>query len=159
MSTKRYPIEPLAEALGVTLGIEGNPNDDALLVGYAHLAEALGIDSFETVRTQRKRRLSDRQADHHACAIGMHPNDIWPTWYDDAHPDRWWCNCPNPTIVHRHCDTCDGYIRPNVNPVADDHRAWPRSSPTTKNNASSNSSNKARAEHRSPRRPAEASAA
>jgi hypothetical protein len=63
MSTKRYPIEPLAEALGVTLGIEGNPNDDALLVGYAHLAEALGIDSFETVRTQRKRRLSDRQAD------------------------------------------------------------------------------------------------
>lgn len=128
---RRYPLDPLAAAAGIVLGVEGNPNDEDLLVGLALLAARLELP-VDTVRTQRRRGLSDRQADHHACALGRHPVEIWPSWCHDATVDRWWCGCAAPLTVGRHCERCDGFLRPIVNPVAVDHGVWPhRSSATT----------------------------
>lgn len=133
-----YPIDPLAHALGIELGKPGHPADDAAY-GITALAEAL--DCSETnVKDMHRLGMSRRQAERYAPRAGRHPAGFWADWWttDDLDPcrfdecpevcgkrskqnrpppcagsvPRWWCECEDPDVAHRHCLTCEGFIRP-----------------------------------------------
>lgn len=87
MSTKRYPIEPLAEALGVTLGRIGGYQPDAPTEGLAALARSIGA-SLSTAKRIRKEGLTDAQADRYAVAAGTLPELLWPDWYSQLDQAR-----------------------------------------------------------------------
>ena len=70
MTSKRYPIEPLAEALGVTLGRIGGYQPDAPTEGLAALARSIGA-SLSTAKRIRKEGLTDAQADRYAVAAEL----------------------------------------------------------------------------------------
>lgn len=80
----RYPLEPLADALGVTLGVPGRRNEAPdISHGWTALAEHLGL----TARQMRRRReaggLSVWEADEAACKLDKHASEIWPEWGDE----------------------------------------------------------------------------
>lgn len=56
MTSKRYPIEPLAEALGVTLGRIGGYQPDAPTEGLAALARSIGANRALLDRNARRAR-------------------------------------------------------------------------------------------------------
>ena len=68
----RWPLEPLLRYTGMT---------------QVALARRLGVHAT-TVQNARRRGLNDRQADHWATAIGLHPALIWgPEWFEAAPPE------------------------------------------------------------------------
>lgn len=82
----RYPIEPLADALGITLGRIGRPTDgtqDTLQT----LADLIGV-SLRTVKNYRTHGLTSRQADRTAIhLLHKHPAQLWPAWFRQANVD------------------------------------------------------------------------
>jgi hypothetical protein len=68
-----YPIEPLAQAIGI------HPNTPHLT---ATLANTLGLNP-RSIYDGRTRGLTTRQADRWAALAGLHPGIIWPHWWDD----------------------------------------------------------------------------
>lgn len=62
MTHRTWPAQPLIDATGLTL---------------RGTARRLGIDPALLCRP-----LSDRQADHYACRLGLHPVTVWG--------DDWW---------------------------------------------------------------------
>jgi hypothetical protein len=87
--TARYPIEPLAHALNITLNTTGRHHHDTLeLAGLSALQERLGL-SERQLRRVRALGGWDRAttAERYAIAIGRHPATIWPGWDRDI-PDR-----------------------------------------------------------------------
>lgn len=55
--------------------------------------------------------LTDDQADRVAIAIGVHPSDLWPEWFEVLPPDPDVCGgCGGKVIEHRGrrvCRSCD----------------------------------------------------
>lgn len=78
----RFPLEPLAVVLSVELGVQGgmHPATDGP-TGLTAVAESLGV-SESSAKRYRRHGLSDRQADHAAVALGVHPSVLWPDWFD-----------------------------------------------------------------------------
>lgn len=90
----RYPLEPLADALRIDIGTPGRPHDDDRADhGLVALSAHLGVTD-RTLRRLRCNGLTDRQADHFAIVAGLHPAEIWPTWFDDApgEGDDWYAD-------------------------------------------------------------------
>lgn len=68
-ASHRFPLAPLRDAY----------ERQGRLPGQIHAA--LGITK-RTLYKWRERGLSDRQADHAAVALGLHPSNVWHDWPD-----------------------------------------------------------------------------
>lgn len=93
----RYPLEPLAQRLGIRLGQPGNPNSDHH-TGLAALAERLNV-SHSWAQKLHRDGLTARTADRYACRLGWHPSWIWGrSWWTapdaPAEPDDWYSDDP-----------------------------------------------------------------
>ena len=98
MSTRtRYPLQPLAQALGITLDQLGGHQPDNPPAGYTELAERLGI-TRQWVHHLSHHGLTDRSADRYAITTGHHPADIWDNWWDGADSDADWYT-DDPTLA------------------------------------------------------------
>lgn len=96
MTTKRYPIEPLAEALGVTLGRIGGYQPDQPPEGLVALANRCGI-SHRRARRWHQFGVPARYSDQAAIACGRHPATLWPGWdldIADGDPDDYYADDP-----------------------------------------------------------------
>lgn len=82
----RYPLDPLANHLGIRLGQIGGHQPDQHPSGMAALAERLNLSITRLYRL-RRHGLSPDQADRLAIATGAHPSQIWPSWFADAPDD------------------------------------------------------------------------
>lgn len=143
MTTPRYPLAPLATALGVELGRPGRHNDEdpVILHGRALLAARLER-SITTIATYLRTGLSDEQADQLATKAGIHPARIWPNWWDHVHEGD--CDPDRPCI-------CGLDQHPPDRFTATMEAPWPTDeSPTTNEQPSSPSSEKPRTSARPP---------
>lgn len=87
---RRYPLAPLVDALGITLGQVGGQarkGDHDARDGYAELGLQLGA-SRTTLRRWRTKGLTEDQADTLAIRCGWLPFEIWPEWLDDITQDE-----------------------------------------------------------------------
>jgi hypothetical protein len=80
--TVRYPLQPLADALGLALDTPG-------------LARRLNL-SGTTWKEYRDLGVSERVADRLACKAGLHPYTVWPEMAD-AHLAELETPCADPT--------------------------------------------------------------
>lgn len=87
--TTRYPLAPLAQAMGITLHHVGYREPGQPPDGHTELAERLGI-TRQWAHQLEHRGLTDLAADRAAIRIGKHPADIWTTWFDGAPGDHDW---------------------------------------------------------------------
>lgn len=78
----RWPLGPLAAALGIQLGVVGGQQPGPRQ-GLVALAQQVGV-SHTMVKRLRAQGLSDSQADRYAAALGYHPVNIWPDWLAPA---------------------------------------------------------------------------
>lgn len=83
MTTDRYPLAPLAQALGIELLDAGTFGSDCEPRGVLELAARFDC-SPETIYRFRRDGLSVMQADRYAMGAGVHPSRIWPTWWADV---------------------------------------------------------------------------
>ena len=89
---RRYPLAPLAAAIGVELGVSGGnrganqykPADQRH--GLAELAQQLGI-SHGYAQQLHQHGLTDAEADRYACRLDLHPGSVWPDWWDIDIPE------------------------------------------------------------------------
>lgn len=86
-ASHRYPLQPLADAAGIHLGVIGAHRPGDPLAGLTALATRLGT-SVSTLKRQRTNGLTLAQADHHAITLGHLPHEIWPNWFDDLEGDE-----------------------------------------------------------------------
>lgn len=84
--TKRYPLEPLATLLGITLHTNGGHATDDDYATLADLAQRLGI-THRHARRLLQLGLTEAQADTFAARLDLHPQDIWPEWFDNYELD------------------------------------------------------------------------
>lgn len=77
--TRRYPLEPLATAAGITLQTRGGGNQPGQPQGLSLLALQLGI-SHRRARRARSEGITETQADTWAIRLGLHPTNVWPDW-------------------------------------------------------------------------------
>lgn len=78
---RRYPIQPLLNALALHPTHTGGGNQPGTPEGHALLALHLGI-SHRHARRLATHGLNDTQADRYACRIGHHPATLWTNWWD-----------------------------------------------------------------------------
>lgn len=83
----RYPLAPLAHALGITLHTIGGHQPGQPPTGITALAQATGY-SPRWLQHLHQHGLTDTQADHLAITTGHHPATIWPTWLTDLDPNE-----------------------------------------------------------------------
>jgi hypothetical protein len=83
VSGRRWPIEPLDEALRRRLGPPPAPGEDPL-VGYsaANAAAVLGIATRNWLRYRAAGEVSELVADRFACRLALNPIEVWPDWHD-----------------------------------------------------------------------------
>jgi hypothetical protein len=74
----RFPVEPLLRAAGVRF--EARPNTESL---KADVADAIGVERA-TFEMWQRRGMRWPHADQAACALGLHPSDVWPEWWRQA---------------------------------------------------------------------------
>lgn len=112
MSSTRYPLAPL-EAW-VTARHQHHPQHDTPdhLAPRDLIAHTLGL-TRTTIDTWHHRGLSDTQADRAAIALGTHPANIWPTWFNHPNPTGT-CTCPHPTPLGHICDRCGRWLARRV---------------------------------------------
>lgn len=77
MSTRsrRYPLQPLIDAIGLREMASPYPSAPPLSV-EAQLARLMGVHQALTHRARRE-GLSERAADRWAIAVGLHPDLVW----------------------------------------------------------------------------------
>lgn len=86
-----WPVDPVDETLRGRLG----PQDPRRpLTGYSssNAAAVLGLHERTWQRYRSAGHVSDKIADRLACALNLHPVDLWPEWwerclYSDDHPE------------------------------------------------------------------------
>lgn len=83
----RYPLEPLADALGVTLGVPGRPATFDGSNGLVALAEYLEMSRGQVYTRLKRGGLDVWEADRAACKLGKHASEIWPEWGDELLDD------------------------------------------------------------------------
>jgi len=64
-----FPLGPLVAAVG-----HGGVED-------RRVALAVRVSIRTVTRWRAAGGLSERQADRAACALGLHPAEIWPSWF------------------------------------------------------------------------------
>ena len=69
-------------------------------IGLAHRLHA----SNESIARWRRDGLAPEAADVLAVKLGMHPVDIWPSWFDDAEDDERCPWCFEFSFGGRYCD-------------------------------------------------------
>lgn len=113
----RYPLQSLIDHLDLRAG-PGWCTDVTAGGVIPLIADALEV-STRTVDRRVVTGLTEAEADHLACHLANTiPTDIWPSWGSDVEPDpRWWCDCAEPEIEHRHCARCEGFIHPTAHPA------------------------------------------
>ena len=74
LGERPYPVDDLVAAMGL------DPTDPHLT---SRLVLALGMDRSWVRRCLRQVGLSCRTADHWAARAGLHPDIVWPGWWDD----------------------------------------------------------------------------
>lgn len=79
----RYPLAPLARALGITVTTRGGGNQPGHLQGLAAIATHLGI-SHRHAQRLHQHGLNPEQADRYAIRLGIHPAVLWPSWWTDT---------------------------------------------------------------------------
>ncbi len=89
--TDRFPLEPLATAAGITLGLTGGHQPGDPLSGLTALATRLDT-STSTLKRARAAGLTDTQADRWACALGKLPTEIWG--------NAWWTGIDGDDPLH-----------------------------------------------------------
>lgn len=84
MSTRlrRYPLQPLIDALGLREVASPYPCAPPLTV-EAQLARLMGVHQALT-RRARRGGLSERAADRWAIAVGLHPDLVWADYMSDT---------------------------------------------------------------------------
>lgn len=65
----RWPVSALLDATGLSV---------------QQVAVAAGRCRRTGIRWAQSDTLNDRQADHAACAVGLHPALVWPDWFAAA---------------------------------------------------------------------------
>lgn len=95
MAATRYPLEPLAAALGVQLGQPGRHNEAP---DTTHGRTAIEAHTGLTKRQLRYREelggLDVYEADEAACKLGRHATEIWPNWGDELLDHQTTARCP-----------------------------------------------------------------
>lgn len=98
----RYPLDPLAHRLGITLHQPGRtgPQDHRYRsehpAGWTALADRLGV-SVHHLRHVARIGLTDRQADRWSIRCGLMPQQVWDgQWWDQApdEGDDWYSDDP-----------------------------------------------------------------
>lgn len=82
----RYPLQPLAHTLGITLNTTGGHQPGQPPTGITALATATGL-STRRLQELHQTGLTPWQADTLACTTGHHPATIWPTWLTATNPN------------------------------------------------------------------------
>lgn len=77
---RRYPLEPLAQLLGITLHTNGGHQPEDELDTLADLANRLNI-THRHARRLLHDGLTETQADNFAIRLDYHPANIWTDWY------------------------------------------------------------------------------
>jgi type II secretory pathway component PulL len=54
---------------------------DRRFANSSQASRAIGVDRYNIIRWRRGQRVQAQRADEIACALGLHPCDIWPDWY------------------------------------------------------------------------------
>ena len=81
--TRRFPFKPLEAHIEARY--EPHPNTSTIsIIGKAH--QVLGFNR-DIIRRWTINGLREDAADRAATALGCHPAEIWPEWFDDAQPD------------------------------------------------------------------------
>ena len=85
-NVRRFPLEPLAYALGVQVGPPSVKGTDGHPIGHGAIAEKLGVN-VRTVRRYAKDGIPEKNADYFAVkAAGKLPWEVWDDYYDDDCP-------------------------------------------------------------------------
>ena len=85
----RFPIGPLEHVALASLGGQrcqthdpGNREFDVPRIPVKHMAQLVGVSSRTWLRWQVEGGVPLWAADRAAVAIGRHPANIWPTFFD-----------------------------------------------------------------------------
>lgn len=74
-----FPVEALADALGVELGVIGGHRAGESGGGLAQLADLLGV-SYSTMQRRLRAGFTEAQADEAAIRCGLQPELVWPAF-------------------------------------------------------------------------------
>jgi hypothetical protein len=96
VAQKRLPFAPLAKAVGDVYifadrrfnksRLRNLDSDEARRAQVTVLAEIASV-SRRTIHRWMKAGVPDKWADEIACALGMHPLEIWPEWAEGDDDD------------------------------------------------------------------------
>lgn len=83
-SERRYEFAAVEEYAGRILEPEWTDSRGIVrTVGLKTVCRVLGIPERQAYRW-RQQGLTVDQADELACRLGVHPNRLWPSWFDDG---------------------------------------------------------------------------
>lgn len=86
-ATRRYPVAPIVELLTARLGpvmvIAGDDGVGLRTVGAtdARMGAMVGIVGRTFTQARQRGTISEITADRWATALGLHPADLWPEWW------------------------------------------------------------------------------
>lgn len=113
----RYPLAPLAAALGITPAPRGNPGEPDIPHGLTALAALLHV-SGTTIKRYSRHGIPEAAADRLAITIAhRHPATIWPYEWETNSPGELDlatqpCKCRTEQRPENGlCDRCGSYLK------------------------------------------------